>query len=778
MGLAPDPPDQPGGGVPGGLNRVLRTKLTPPRAQPRGLERAQLVARLNAELAPGRVGLVVAPAGWGKSGLLGSWLAQHPARPRCAWFSADGADNDPGRFWTYVLAALTSAAQGFGEVPGRLLSAPGTTTLGDVVPALLNELAAQTEPIILIVDDYQSITHGDIQEGVALLVERMPPALCLVIAGRSQPTALPIARWRGRGRLVELTATDLALTPAETAELLARELPTSPSAEDAARLHERTEGWIAGLHLAALSLRRRPDPHDGIADITGDNRDIGDYLAAEVLAQLPSEVRRFLRRTAVLERLSAPLCNATLARADSAALLARIEHEQLFLIPLDEHRQWYRYHHLFADVLRRDLEQTEPALTPDLRRRAADWFAAHALPVEAVAYALAGDDPTQAAELVAAHSVSVCLQGQVETVLGWFAAVGDDVCRSVPRLGMARALVAGAGGHLTEMDRWAHLAEVATVRPGVPPETITAVQASAALSRWASAYFTGNVTTSVRHARAVLQVRADDQTRRQGYTALGWSLYRQDRVREAQAALTEATLPSENHDDDLQVMVAFGMQAIMAAAGGRHADAEAFAAQAERSGRRHSAGEHFNAWCFHFARGWVAHGQEAPDSASDHFQRALELLRRGPMRLETAEVLTALAMTDRQLGNIDAARRRLDEARSIIEQCPDPGCLLADPRTVQISPALSNIARPVPALTQRESEILALIAAAGTNQQVADHLGISVRTVHAHLRSIYRKIGVTGRVGAARYALNRQDPDPDPDPEPAGSLRPVQIRPR
>jgi LuxR family maltose regulon positive regulatory protein len=176
MGLAPDPPDRPGGGVPGGLNRVLRTKLTPPRAHAGGLERAQLVARLNAEMAPGRVGLVVAPAGCGKSALLGSWFAQHPARHRCAWFSADAADNDPGRFWSYVLAALTSAAQGLGEVPARLLSAPGTTALGDVIPALLNELAAQTEPIILVVDDYQSITYRDIQEGVALLVERMPPA--------------------------------------------------------------------------------------------------------------------------------------------------------------------------------------------------------------------------------------------------------------------------------------------------------------------------------------------------------------------------------------------------------------------------------------------------------------------------------------------------------------------------------------------------------------------------------------------------------------------------
>ncbi len=214
-------------------------------------------------------------------------------------------------------------------------------------------------------------------------------------------------------------------------------------------------------------------------------------------------------------------------------------------------------------------------------------------------------------------------------------------------------------------------------------------------------------------------------------------------------------------------MVAWGIQAIMAAAGGRRADAEAFAAQAERTGRRHCAGEHFNAWCFHFARGWVAQGHEAPDRAQGHFLRALELVRRGPMRLETAEVLTALAMADRQLGGIDSARHRLDEARWIIEQCPDPGHLLADPRTVRTPPATPSTGRPAPALTRRESEILALIAAALSNQQVADHLGISVRTVHAHLRSIYRKIGVTGRVGAARYALDRRRPA-DPDPEPAG----------
>ena len=765
MGPAPDSLDPPGAAVPAELTRVLRTKLTPPRAQPGALARARLVARMNAELVPGGLGLVIAPAGWGKSTLLGSWFAQHPARHRCAWLSADAADNDPGRFWSYVLAALVPAGRGLGAASARLLAAPGTTALGDVVPALLNELAAETEPVTLVIDDYHTITHREVQDAMALLVERIPPTLCLVIASRTQPSMLPIARWRGRGRLVELTATDLALSAGETAELLARELPTPPSAADAARLHERTEGWAAGLHLAVLSLRQRPDLHDGIVGLTGDTREIGDYLAAEVLAGQPAELRSFLRRTAILERLSAPLCDATLARTDSAALLTRIEHDQLFLIPLDERRRWYRYHHLFADVLRRDLEQAEPTLMPVLHRRAADWFAAHDQPVEAVAHALAGDDTAQATELVATHSASVSLQGHVETVLGWFAALGEDLCRADPRLAMARALVVGAGGHLTEMDRWADLAEQAATRPGIPPEVLTSVRAGAALARWGSAYFTGNTTAALRQARAVLELRTDDQTRRQGYTALGWSLYRQGQFRAAQAALTEVTLLSPGHGDDLPVMVACGIRAIIAAAGGLQADAAALAAQAERTSRRHLAGEHHNAWCFHFARGWAALEQQSPEHAQGHFERALELVRRGPMRLETAEVLTALALTDRQLGRADSVRDRLDEARWISDQCPDPGYLLADPRTVPTPAAAPVPTRPDPALTRRESEILTLIAAALSSQQIADHLGISVRTVHAHLRSIYPKIGVTGRVGATRYALHHRPPA---DPDPAG----------
>ncbi|MDT7675247.1 MAG: hypothetical protein QOD82_3149 [Pseudonocardiales bacterium] len=737
---------------------MLRTKLTPPGAQPGALARAELVARLDAEMLPGRLGLVVAPAGWGKSALLASWSAQRPARDRCGWFSADDADNDPGRFWTYVLAALATVRPGLGDGATQLLSAPGTTALGDVVPALLNNLAEQPEPVTLIIDDYQTVTNREVQDSVALLVERIPPTLCLIIASRTQPSALPIARWRGRGRMIELTAADLALTLGESTELLARELPTPPTVEDAARLHERTEGWVAGLHLAALSLRRRRDLHEAIGEITGDNRRIGDYLAGEVLARQPDELRAFLRRTSILQRLSAPLCDATTAGTDGVGMLARIERDQLFLIPLDDRRRWYRYHHLFADVLRRDLEQTEPALAAVLHRRAADWFAAHDSPLEAVGHALAGGDTAQVAELIAVHSMPVCLQGQVDTVLGWFGALGEDVCRADPRLGMARAMVAGAGGHPVEMVRWADLAEQAAVGPGLPADLVTSVHAGVAVTRWGSAYFSGDVTVSVRHARAAIRLPADNRTLRQAYAALGWSLYRKGQFREAQAPFGQAMLLSQDRGDDLTIMVTCGIQAIIAAAEGREHDAEAFAARAEGASRGHSAGEHFNAWCFHFARGWAARGQAEPERAQGHFQRALELLRRGPMRLETVEVLTALALTDRQLGRIDSATDRLEEARGILEHCPDPGYLLADPRAVQIPPASPVPTRPAPALTRRESEILALIAAALSDQQVADHLGISPRTVHAHLRSIYPKIGVRGRVGAVRYALNHPPP--------------------
>jgi LuxR family maltose regulon positive regulatory protein len=725
-----------------------------------------LVARLNAAMTPGRLGLVVAPAGWGKSSLLASWWAQHPARNRCGWFSADASDNDPGRFWAYVLAALAPTGPGLGEAAGRLLSAPGTTVLGEVVPALLNDLADQTEPVTLVIDDYHTITHREVEDSVALLVEWIPATLCLVLASRTQPGALPIARWRGRGRVVELDAADLALSRAETTELLTRELPTPPTVEDAGRLHERTEGWVAGLHLAALSLRGRPDPHDAIGELAGDNRRIGDYLVGEVLAAQPDELRSFLRRTSILQRLSAPLCDATTAGSDAAAMLARIERDQLFLIPLDDRRRWYRYHHLFADVLRRDLEHTEPAVSAVLHRRAAAWFAAHDSPLEAVGHALAGGDTAQAAELIAVHSMPVCLQGQVLTVLGWFRALGEDVCRADVRLAMARAMVAGAGGHPVEMVRWADLAEQAAVGAGLPADLVTSVHAGVALARWGSAYFSGDVTASVRHARAAIRVPADNRTLRQAYTALGWSLYRKGQFREAQAPFGQAMLLSQDRGDDLTIMVTRGIQAIIAAAEGRELDAEAFAAQAEGASRGHSAGEHFNAWCFHFARGWAARGQAAPERAQGHFERALELLRRGPMRLETVEVLTALALTDRQLGRIDSATGRLEEALGILEHCRHPGYLLADPRAVQIPPAPPAPTRAAPALTRRESEILALIASALSDQQVAEHLGISPRTVHTHLRSIYPKIGVRGRVGAMRYALY-QLPPPDLHPDTA-----------
>jgi DNA-binding CsgD family transcriptional regulator/Tfp pilus assembly protein PilF len=264
----------------------------------------------------------------------------------------------------------------------------------------------------------------------------------------------------------------------------------------------------------------------------------------------------------------------------------------------------------------------------------------------------------------------------------------------------------------------------------------------------------------VQHAHEAIALPVDDRTLRQANTALGWSLFRQGKFREAEAPLTEATLLSRDHSDDLNVMVTRGVQAIIAAARGLPHDAELHAQQAENTSHRHSAGEHSNAWCFHFARGFVALRAAADDVAHAHLQRSLQLVRRGPMRLETVDVLTALAMVERQLGRIDVATLHVHEARAILDLCPDPGQLLVDPRTIKLPRRTSTST----GLSDREVEVLGLVGEGLTTSDIAHRLRLSPRTVDAHLRAIYRQINVKNRAAATRYAIAHQLTSPPAAP--------------
>jgi LuxR family maltose regulon positive regulatory protein len=742
------PPDEP---RPWGL---LRTKLTVPRPRPDALLRSDLVEYVSAVATPGRVTLVVAGAGWGKSTLLASWVGRQPNPDRYAWFSVDEDDNDIGRYWAYVITALTLDDPAALPMSNRLLAAPRASVINEVVPALLNELCALPEPVTLVVDDYHLLTNDEVHHSMRLLVEQLPPTLQLIIASRTTP-ALPLMRLRGRGRLAEVTVEQLRLSRSETTELLQRETDTTWTAAEVDLLHSRTEGWLTGLHLAALSRRAHAaDPAWVAPGFGGDDRFVGEYLHTEVLARLPHELRLLLRRSTIADRFCPDLCHALTGRSDSAELLAQVERDHLFLVPLDTRGEWYRYHHLFADVLRRELERVEPGIAPELHRRAADWFAAQDLPLEAVRHALASGDTACSSELVARYGPHVSGQGYADTALGWFQALGEDVCGADPQLCLAGLTVAMIASRPAEMTRWIDLAQALVDRPDLEPHLADEVRFRVNLARWATASFSGDSAAALRHAENVDRLAAGGPPSRSrgAQAALGLSRYRAGELQFADVALARAGALAQEQGSELTVMLTRGAQAVIAAAGGLTHEAERLAAEAEGV-HLPALSEHYDRYYVPFARGWLSLHRGESGQARDLFRRALQLVRRSPLRVDTAEVLTALAVSEQRLGDTEASQAHLAEARHLLEQCHDPGRLLADPRDDQLLTARQPPSPAVAVLTDRETDVITLVAQGCTNQQTGTQLGLSRRTVEAHLATIYRKIGVNNRGAAARYAV-------------------------
>ena len=355
---------------------LLETKLYVPRPRRGLVPRPRLSQRLDRGTTS-KLMLISAPAGFGKTTLLTEWLAAGPAAPAddrlAAWLSLDRADNDPASFWTYVIAALQTVAPGVGESALTLLQAPQPPPIETVLTALLNDLDASTGDIVLMLDDYHVIDARDVQERMAFLLDHLPPRLHVVIASRTDP-ALPLARLRARGELVETRAAELRFTPDEAAAYLNEMMGLQLTARDVAALEGRTEGWIAALQLAALSMQGRDDITGFIAGFTGDDRYVVDYLAEEVLQRQSDRVQAFLLQTSILARLSGPLCDAVTGQGGGKAMLEALDRGNLFLVPLDDRRQWYRYHHLYADVLQARLLDEQPDLVPDLHQRASAWY--------------------------------------------------------------------------------------------------------------------------------------------------------------------------------------------------------------------------------------------------------------------------------------------------------------------------------------------------------------------------------------------------------------------
>ena len=440
--MAEHPAAAPAGVAASERDVLLATKLHVPRPQPGFVPRPRLVEALDAGMERGLI-LVCAPAGFGKTGLQADWVrrAGHPV----AWLSLDAGDNDPARFWRHVVAALDWALPGTSERIGPLLGPPAPLSFEALVTVLINELAARPGEgkLLLVLDDYHQIDTQQVHDSLVFLLEHLPPGVHLVLASRSDPP-LPLARLRAAGQLAELRAGDLRFTAEEAAALLREAIGADLPDAAAAALAARTEGWAAGLQLAALSLRGQPDATGFVAAFSGSHRYVLDYLAEEVLEHQSEQVHEFLLDTSVLDRLSGELCDAVTGRTDSQAMLEQVERAGLFLVPLDEVREWWRYHHLFADLLRARLQMERPGRAEALHRAAAAWSDEHDLADEAVRHALAAEDSGWAARLIERHFDALLLRGEAVTLRRWLATLPTELVR--PRLLVALAWMALASG--------------------------------------------------------------------------------------------------------------------------------------------------------------------------------------------------------------------------------------------------------------------------------------------------------------------------------------------
>ncbi len=431
---------------------LLATKLHVPGPRPGSVPRPRLADRLDEGLGRGLV-LVCAPAGSGKTALLADW-ARRAQRP-VAWLSLDEGDNDPARFWRHAVAALDGVCPGIGERLAPLLGPPPPSSFEGLVTALINELTARPEAgeVPLVLDDYHLVGSQPVHTSVGFLLEHLPPGLHPVLASRADPP-LALARLRARGQLAELRAAELRFTGDEAAAMLREAAGTDLPDAAVAALAARTEGWAAGLQLAGLSLRGQADVAAFVAAFTGSHRYVLDYLAEEVLERQGEQVRAFLLETSVLERLSGSLCDAVTGRPGSQALLEQVERAGLFLVPLDEVRGWWRYHHLFADLLRVRLQHEQPARRAQLHRNAAAWCDEHGLADDAIRHAVAAGEMTWAARLIERHfDATFRLRGEGATIQRWISALPDDLARSRPRLLLAQAFLEAHSGRVEQVEQ-------------------------------------------------------------------------------------------------------------------------------------------------------------------------------------------------------------------------------------------------------------------------------------------------------------------------------------
>ena len=733
---------------------LIQSKLEAPVPRPR-VSRSELLELCAGP--PRKLTLIRAPAGWGKSTLLADWHALESETRPFAWVALDGDDNDPVRFWTYLITALRTLDPGAGAASLAMLRAPRIGVVDDVLPSLCNELTALPHQVVLVLDDYHLVSNPEIDEGLSFLLDHLPQTLQLVLSSRSEP-ALPLARLRARGELAEIDAQHLRFSDEEADRFLNDLHGLGLDPDDVVRLSELTEGWAAGLYFATLTIRGRPSAHEFIEAFAGDNRHVVDYLSSEVLAGLPEEMRRFLLHTSVLQRLCAPLCDALTDQPGSVKMLHELERSNFFLIPLDAKREWYCYHHLFGDLLRRELAHAEPEQVSILHRRASAWHREFGSTYEAIHHATAAGDVSDASELVLGSWIEARNLARLETLLAWVDGLPPEAVAADARLCLVKATTLQEVGRVAEADRWLEAAAQDTTGGALlagPASVASGVAASRAINQ----YFLGDVTGIAETARPALELEeaGSDYWRSALLTTFGVSVFLSGEGRIASALLDEAVAASEKSGHSLALIHALGWCAVVHGEIGESGRANRMLDDTEALLRSETGlTEYFGMSMAHVARGKLLEGQGRLREADEALTRGIELARRGDARFDLSYGLLTHAGVKGDLGDRLAAKDMLREARQTAEACADPGVLpelvAKVERRLRLQPGRATQTPYEEDLSERELAVLRLLATELTQREIGEALYVSFNTVKTHVKSIFRKLDVATRPDAVLRA--------------------------
>ena len=724
----------------------MENKLHAPSLRKEWVERRELINALTGTAA--KLVLIEAPAGSGKTILAAQWRASTSEDRSFAWVSLDPDDDDPGRLWWHIVHAYLRACPGLdGDEMLRAIQAPIPDITGTVIPLLVHELAVLGAPVVLILDDYQLIKEPSCHEQVAFLLLHLPPGTKIALITRTEPR-LPLGRLRAADEIVEIRTPDLRFAPAEAAALVHNVSGVELAGPDLELLLERTEGWPAGLHLAALFLGRHPSPSSFIRQFNGDNRFIADFLAGEVLSRQPNDIRQFLARTAILARFCAPLCDAVAGSVNAAEIIDVLERENLFLVPLDDNRRWYRYHQLFAQVLRGQLARTEPDIRPTLHQRASAWHMAFGSTDEAIGHALAASDIAGAVDLVARHWLGYVESGQAATVRSWIRSLNDDQIAAHPMAAHSAAWVAAFLGDGESVRRWVPVIR-AGEHDGSLPDGMRSLESSAALLGGTFGF--DGIRAMRESAAKAVELETDPMSPwyALALTGLGFSVFLTGEPGAAEP-LRKATM--SDTCGPMVRMMALSAASLVATEEGSLGQAMELASAARRVAGG-DLGHGPQRSLTHTATGAVHVLEGRLEEARTEFKRALRSGKRcrGLSPWPTLEALLRLASVLLDLGDRPGAVPLIDEAREILTSLPDGAqAQLArlerlEHRIAAGQPRVISLADP---LTEREVEVLRMFQGTLSLHEIGQELHLSRNTIKTHTRAIYRKLGVRTRDAA------------------------------